>query len=48
MIVARDAVIGFDMPDDDLSARTIFDVTMAHLKSDFARVVDSHEIMATS
>ena len=45
MIVARDAVLGFDMPDDDLSARTIFDVTMAHLKSDFARVVDSHEIL---
>ncbi|WP_093003192.1 isochorismatase family protein [Rhizobium sp. NFR07] len=45
MIVARDAVIGFDMPDYDLPARTIFDVTMAHLESDFARVIDSDEIM---
>lgn len=46
MVVVRDAVIGFDLPDENLSARTIFDVTMAHLKSDFARVIDSTEIVA--
>lgn len=46
MIVIRDAVMGFDLPDENLSARMIFDVTMAHLKSDFANVVDSLEIMA--
>ncbi|MGA1803535.1 isochorismatase family protein [Rhizobium sp. HT1-10] len=46
MIVVRDAVMGFDLPDENLSARAIFDVTMAHLKSDFAKVVDSHEMMA--
>ncbi|HBF30821.1 isochorismatase family protein [Rhizobium sp.] len=45
MIVVRDAVMGFDLPDENLSARAIFDVTMAHLKSDFANVVDSPEIM---
>lgn len=45
MIVVRDAVMGFDLPDENLSARAIFDVTMAHLKSDFANVVDSSEIM---
>jgi nicotinamidase-related amidase len=48
MIVVRDAVMCFDLPDENLSARAIFDVTMAHLKSDFAKVVDSHEIMAVS
>ncbi|WP_421361816.1 isochorismatase family protein [Agrobacterium rosae] len=46
MVVVRDAVVGFDLPDENLSARAIFDVTMAHLKSDFAEVVDSPEIMA--
>lgn len=46
MIVVRDAVMGFDLPDEKLSARAIFDVTMAHPKSDFANVVDSAEIMA--
>ena len=46
MIVVRDAVMGFDLPDENLSARAIFDVTMAHLQSDFAKVVDSHEMMA--
>ncbi len=47
MVVVRDAVLGFDLPDENLSARAIFDVTMAHLKSDFAKVVDSSEIMAS-
>ncbi len=46
IIVVRDAVMGFDLPDENLSARAIFDVTMAHLKSDFANVIDSPEIMA--
>lgn len=46
MIVVRDAVMGFDLPDENLSARAIFDVTMAHLQSDFAKVVDSREMMA--
>lgn len=46
MVVVRDAVVGFDLPDEHLSARAIFDVTMAHLKSDFASVFDSAEIMA--
>ncbi|UHS63784.1 isochorismatase family protein [Agrobacterium vaccinii] len=46
MVVVRDAVVGFDLPDENLSARAIFDVTMAHLKSDFANIVDSSAIMA--
>ena len=41
MTVARDAVIGFDLPSADLPARTIFDVTMAHLSADFAKVTDA-------
>ncbi|WP_430255038.1 isochorismatase family protein [Neorhizobium sp. DAR64872/K0K18] len=45
MIIVRDAVLGFDMLDEQLSARTIFDVTMAHLKSDFAVLLDTHEIL---
>jgi hypothetical protein len=39
MTIVRDAVIGFDLP--GVSAGTIFDVTMAHLESDFATVVDA-------
>lgn len=46
MIVVSDAVMGFDLPDEQLSARAIFDVTMAHLKSDFAVMVDSGEMLA--
>ncbi len=41
MTVVRDAVLGFDLPAAGLRARTIFDVTMAHLEADFARLVDS-------
>lgn len=41
MTVARDAVLGFGLRSAGLSARTIFDVTMAHLEADFARVVDA-------
>ena len=46
MTVARDAVIGFDLPAANLSARTIFDVTMAHLEADFAKVVATSSILA--
>lgn len=45
MIVVQDAVLGFDMPQEHLSARAIFDVTMAHLKSDFAEIVESDSII---
>jgi len=41
MTVASDAVIGFDLPGDGLSARNIFEVTMAHLAAGFARIVDT-------
>ncbi|MCU0908443.1 MAG: isochorismatase family protein [Rhodobacteraceae bacterium] len=46
MTVVQDAVIGFDLPQAGLSARTIFDVTMAHLEADFARVVDTDAALA--
>ena len=46
MTIVRDAVLGFDMPSAHLSARTIFDVTMAHLESDFAKVVDAASLFA--
>jgi len=46
MSVVSDAVLGFDLPSADLSARTIFDVTMAHLESDFAEIVDTRQLMA--
>lgn len=45
MIVVRDAVMGFDLPDENLTAGAIFDVTMAHLGSDFAKIVDSRDVM---
>lgn len=45
MTVVRDAVLGFDMPSANLSASTIFEVTMAHLESDFANVVESSVIL---
>lgn len=46
MTVVQDAVIGFDMPLNHLSARTIFDVTMAHLESDFAKVIEASMVLA--
>ncbi|NBE06669.1 isochorismatase family protein [Paragemmobacter ruber] len=46
MTVVRDAVIGFDLPEAGLSARVIFDVTMAHLAADFADLADAAEVMA--
>lgn len=46
MTVVRDAVVGFDLPDAGLSARVIFDVTMAHLEADFARIIDASDAMA--
>jgi hypothetical protein len=33
------------MPSENLSARIIFDVTMAHLKSDFAELVESSAVI---
>lgn len=45
MSVVRDAVLGFDLPDANLSARAIFDVTMAHLASDFAEIVETRQLM---
>ena len=46
MSVVSDAVLGFDLPDAHLSARAIFDVTMAHLKSDFAEIVETRQLTA--
>lgn len=46
MVVVRDAVIGFDLPAAGLTARLTFDVTMAHLEADFARVVESKELLS--
>ncbi len=43
--VARDAVIGFDLPAEGLSAKVIFDVTMAHLAADFAEVVETAALL---
>ncbi len=48
MTVVRDAVIGFDLPAAGLSAQVIFDVTLAHLEADFARVVDSTSVLAAA
>lgn len=45
MTVVQDAVIGFDLPATGLTAQIIFDVTMALLKADFARIVDTSEAM---
>lgn len=44
--VVHDAVIGFDLPAAGRSARVIFDVTMAHLEADFAKVVDTSTVLA--
>jgi len=40
-------VIGFDLPGESMSARTIFDVTMAHLKADFAAVVETSALLSS-
>jgi len=45
MTVVKDAVIGFGIPSKHLSARTIFDVTMAHLESDFAKVIEASSVL---
>ncbi len=45
MTVVRDAVVGFGLPSANLSARNIFDVTMAHLEADFAKVVDASMVL---
>ncbi|WP_102226303.1 isochorismatase family protein [Acidimangrovimonas sediminis] len=44
MRVVPDAVLGFGL--HDLSARVIFDVTMAHLAADFATLIDSADLIA--
>ncbi len=43
MTVVKDAVLGFDL--SGLPAKTIFDVTMAHLAADFAKVVDTADVL---
>lgn len=48
MRVVRDAVIGFDLPGENMSARTIFDVTMAQLKSDFADIVETSVLLSAN
>ena len=45
MTVASDAVIGFDLPAAGLSARAIFDASMALLAADFARVTETAELL---
>lgn len=45
MTVIEDAVIGFDLPSAGLSAQVIFDVTMAHLAADFARITDTASVL---
>lgn len=47
MTVVRDAVLGFDLPEAGLSAQVIFDVTMAHLESDFARMTEAAAVIGT-
>lgn len=47
MTVVRDAVLGFDLPSDHLSARTVLDVTLALLEADFAEVVDTASILSS-
>ncbi|WP_084295643.1 isochorismatase family protein [Cereibacter johrii] len=44
--VVRDAVIGFNLPAAGQTAQVIFDVTMAHLEADFARLADASAVMA--
>ena len=44
--IIRDGVLGFDLPDAKLSARQIFDVTMALLEADFATAIDSAEFLS--
>ncbi|WP_151718592.1 isochorismatase family protein [Gemmobacter serpentinus] len=46
MIVVRDAVLGFGLPQDGLSARAIFDVTMGLLAADFAEMTESAAILS--
>ena len=44
--IIRDGVLGFDLPDAHLSARQIFDVTMALLEADFAAAIDSADFLS--
>jgi nicotinamidase-related amidase len=45
MTVVRDAVLGFDLPAKKMSARSVFDVTMALLGADFAEIVDTSSVL---
>jgi nicotinamidase-related amidase len=45
MTVVRDAILGFDLPARQLSARSVFDVAMALLDSDFAEMVDTSAVL---
>ncbi|MFV0384572.1 hypothetical protein [Paracoccus sp. (in: a-proteobacteria)] len=45
MTVVRDAVVGVDLPAAGQTAKVIFDVTMAHLEADFARLVNASVVM---
>lgn len=47
MMVIEDAVVGFELPGAGLSARAIFDVTMALLKQDFAKVVTAEMLLCS-
>lgn len=47
MTVVKDAILGFDLPHAGLSAQVIFDVTMAHLEADFARLVQTSAELAS-
>lgn len=44
--ITQDAVIGFDLPSAHLSARMIFDMTLALLESGFAKSMDSAAFLA--
>ncbi|CNL84106.1 cysteine hydrolase family protein [Yersinia enterocolitica] len=46
MTVVKDAVLGFGIPSTNLSANTIFEVTMALLAADFANVVHSEAVLS--
>lgn len=44
--VVSDAVMGFDLPEADLPARPIFDVSLALLAADFARLTTTDALLA--
>lgn len=46
MSVVKDAVLGFDLPSANLSARTVFDVTIGLLQAGFAEILDTAAALA--